>query len=324
MKMTSKMNFISLDGETIDEQLTMEECLGAMEDLFLNEGSSIAKQPMRTLLRVDPDSIIFTMPSHSPRLKRFAVKIVTEYKRNPERRSMPVQGGIIVLMDAEDSRVLATLDSSRITAIRTGAVSGLATKYLSRADSEVVAVVGSGQQARTMLEAVSRVRRIKSALVHSRNLDNARRFASEMSVKLGIQVEPFSKKEDALKKADIINVATNSSIPVLNWSEVPVGAHLNSIGTLPERRELDRDAVCNSSIFVDTMEGVLKEAGDVIDAISSRALKKEAIRGDLSQLVKKEIVGRKDDSEVTLFKSVGFALQDVYASSFVYNKVTRA
>jgi len=254
----------------------------------------------------------------------FAVKIVTEYKRNPGKYSMPVQGGLTVLMNSRNSSILAMLDSPSITSIRTGAVSGLATKYLSRADSQQVGSIGSGQQARAMLEAVCAVRKIQRVKVYSRDPKNSNLFAAEMAEKLDIPIEAVTDRKKAAESVDILNVATNSSTPVVNWEEIPENVHINSVGTLPERRELDLDTIVNSELYVDTKEGVLNEAGDVMHAIHSGKLKESDVRADLFQLVTQSCPGRTNETKTTLFKSVGFALQDVYASSRVYHKVSKS
>jgi alanine dehydrogenase len=314
---------ITIDADTIAQRLKMSECIGAMEDLYQNEDFAESKTS-RTIFHVNEDSVILVMPGYSPRLKRFALKIVTEYKENPTKYSLPVQGGPTLLMNSENSETLALLDSPAITAIRTGAVSGLATKLLSRSDSKVVATIGTGQQARSMLEAVITVRpKITKIRAYSRNRENARRFAGEMSEILGIDVEEVSTSSLALKGADIANVATNSSTPVLKWSDVPRGIHINSVGTLPDRQELDLETVSNSGLFVDTKEGVLKDAGDVIFAIRAAMITEESIIADLSELVRNTTPGRETDSQVTLFKSVGMSLQDVYAANKVHEMIRK-
>ena len=177
------MNFQLINAEEVHANLEMAECINAMEELYSHEESFMIRQPKRVVTHIDDESVILTMPAFSDRLGMFAVKIVTEYKRNPETYSLPVQGGLTVLMNSRNSSILAMLDSPTITSIRTGAVSGLATKYLSRADSEKVGSIGSGQQARAMLEAVCVVRKIKRAKVYSRDPKNSSLFAAEMSNK---------------------------------------------------------------------------------------------------------------------------------------------
>ena len=297
----------NIEAAEVQRLLTMQECIGVVEQLYLNESENIYQQPIRTVTRVDADSVILSMPAYSPRLKRFAVKVVTEFKNNPAKYSLPVQGGLILLLDAKNSSILATLDAPMITAIRTGAVSGVATKLVARKDSKTVAVVGSGEQARTQLEAVCAVRTISEVSVYSRNISNSTRFAREMSQELGILVRAHESRRAALANADIVILATNSATPVLDWSEVPKGCHINSIGTLPTHAELDVETVAHSRIFVDNKTAVPLEAGDMLNALNSGRIAKKDIQGELSDLLLHRVVGRNSDDQVTLFKSVGFA-----------------
>ncbi|MCL4519257.1 MAG: ornithine cyclodeaminase family protein, partial [Thaumarchaeota archaeon] len=188
-------------------------------------------------------------------------------------------------------------------------------------ESTTLADIGSGQQARAILEAVCCVRKIERASVFSRSQANARQFAKEMGETLGLEILPSEDRPSALKDCDIIIVATNSSSPVIDWREIPSGAHINSVGTLPERREIDSETVRNSSLFVDTKEGVLKEAGDVIHAIKNGMVSEDHIVGDLKDLITGRVKGRSSENQITLFKSVGFALQDVYACDHAYRKL---
>jgi alanine dehydrogenase len=303
----------------------MNQCIDLLETMYKNESNSLSLQPPRTLTRVDEDSIILTMPAYSKILGRFAVKIVTEYKKNPERFGRKVQGGVVLLMDSTTSENLALINSTALTAMRTGALSGLATRLLSRKDSRRVGVIGSGQQARTQLEAVCQVRPIEEAYVYSRDYSHAISFAKEMGERLDISVEAVQEKKE-LKghRGDILIVATNSSLPVLSWDEdISPGMHINSIGTLPERQELDLDTISNSRLYVDTKDGVLREAGDVIYAIRSRLINQNRIQGDLSDVILGKTVGRRNPSDVTLFKSVGFAMLDVYAANAVFENTMR-
>lgn len=269
----------------------------------------------RIVSRVDGQSVVLTMPSHSARLHRFSVKVVTEFKRNPKSLGLPAQGGVMLLLDGASARPLAIIE------VRTGAVSGLATKLLSRKDSKSVGLVGSGEQARTQLEAVCCVRNIEQVKVYSRHFARAKRFSQEMAHRVGAAVSPRSEPHQAVKDADIIITATNSATPVLEWVDIPQGCHINSIGTLPDRVELAPEVISKSSVYVDTFEGVLKEAGDVIRAIKGGLFSRDRIVADMSTLVRRRGLGRKQDDEVTLFKSVGFGLQDLYAASYLYDKV---
>jgi alanine dehydrogenase len=316
---------ITLDSESLSRNLSLHECIDQIEILYAEESEAITSQPARILTRVDENSIILTMPGYSKKLRRFAVKIVSEYKKNPELFGRKVQGGIVMLFDSKNSELLASMDSIRLTAIRTGALSGLATKLLSREDSKKVGVIGSGEQARTQLQSVCSVRKIEQVRVYSREFSHAKMFAQEMTKLLGIPVEAVQNRKELDKgNEDILIVATNSSVPVLSWKEdISPGMHINSIGTLPERQELDLETVCNSRLFVDVKEGVLREAGDIMNAIKSGRIDENHILGDLSGLVSKKKEGRLSSNDVTLFKSVGFALLDVYAANKAYENASK-
>jgi alanine dehydrogenase len=312
---------VAIGPEGVSRLLPMQECIGVMELMF-RDAPALKAQPPRVIDRVDKDSAILAMPSYSHKLRRYSVKIVTEFKRNPELFGIPAQGGITLLLSGKSAEVLALIDSASLTAVRTGAVSGLATKILSRKDSSVVGIIGSGEQARTQYEAVCAVRSVEAAKVYSAHPSNARRFATEMTRRTGVRTTQVTEVRGATHNADIIIAATNSAIPVLQWDEVPAGSHINSVGTLPDRVELAPEIISNASVYADTRDGVLREAGDVIKAIKNGLFSPEGIVADLAELCKDGGLGRKSDDQVTLFKSVGFALQDLYVASYMYDKVS--
>jgi alanine dehydrogenase len=316
---------IDINQTQVEAHLPMNNCIDSMISLYANETESIYSQPRRSVSRIDSDSVILTMPGYSSKLHRFLVKVVTEYRKNPERFGKKVQGGKTLLFDSSDSELIAMIDSARLTAIRTGAVSGVATKLLARKDSHKAGMIGSGEQARTILEAVCCVRKITKAYVYSREYSHAKKFAHEMSLRVQLPIEPLhSLRELRERQVDILNVATSSSTPVLEWEDdVIEGMHINSIGTLPERQEMDIATIRNSRLFVDYKEGVLNEAGDVMNAIRHKEIKQDHIVGDLSDLLSQKKLGRINDADVTLFKSVGFALQDVYAAAKLYENTVR-
>lgn len=305
----------------VKSAFSMKEAIGVVEEMLGKGAAEIQSQPARTILKVDQDSFILTMPAYSSILGRYAVKIVTEFKMNPEKNNLPVQGGSILLIDCDDSRVLALLDSPTVTEVRTGALTGLATRILSRPESRRVGVVGSGKEARTHLEAVYTVRGIKEAKVASKNPSHAKQFAEEMSQKLDIRVDAVGTPGEAAGGADVVIAATSSATPVLSSEDISDGCHINSIGTLPDRRELSSDLISRASVFVDTRAGVMREAGDIIQAVREGKFSEAMVKGDLAELVLSKSPGRSNPNEVTLFKSVGFALADVYSASYVYDKI---
>ncbi len=294
-----------------------------MQEMYTQEREIVSSKPQRFAARFDSDSVILCMPAYSFRLNRYTTKIVSEFKNNPKKYSLPVQGGLIILIDSRNSSVLAVFDSQAITEIRTGAVSGLATKLLAQPNCETVGVIGSGAEARRLLEAVAVARNsVRRAKVYSLHASNAQKFAEEMTKKLGLDVVAEQERRAAVSNADVLIVATNSKTPVTNWKEIPPGCHVNSIGAY--QNELDEDTIVHSKLFVDTKEGVLEEAKDVNDAIQNSKISKDHIQADLSELLLGLKKGRTEEQEVTLFKSVGIGLQDVYACNFVYDKISKA
>lgn len=286
-----------------------------MMERMCRDMPALKAQPGRVIHRVDEESVILAMTSYSDKLRRYSVKIVTEFKKNPKLFGIPAQGGITLLISGKSAEVLALIDSASLTAVRTGAVSGLAAKLLSRKGSNVVGIIGSGEQARTQLEAVCAVRPVEAARVYSTHPSHAKRFATEMTRRTGVRTTPYTEVRRATRDADIIVAATNSATPVLLWDEVPAGSHINSIGALPDKVELAPEVISKASVYADARDGVLGEAGDVINAIKQGLFSPEGIVADLAELCANDGLGRKSDDQVTLFKSVGFALQDLYAAS---------
>jgi alanine dehydrogenase len=312
---------LMVGAKAVKSAFGMKEAIGVVEEMFRKGATEIQSQPARSVLKVGQDSFILTMPAYSSNLRRYAVKIVTEFKKNPEKNNLPVQGGSILLIDCDDSRVLAMLDSPTVTEVRTGALTGLATRILSRPESRRGGVVGSGKEARTHLEAVCAVRGIKEAKVASKNPLHAKLFAEEMSKKLDIRVDAVGTPREAAGGADVVIAATSAATPVLDSEDISDGCHINSIGTLPDRMELGSDLISRASVFVDTRAGVMKEAGDVMQAVKEGKFSDAMIKADLAELVLSKRPGRSSPSEVTLFKSVGFALADVYSASYIYGRI---
>lgn len=301
----------------------MAQCIELMEQMYFEEREVLSQPSRRIVTRIDFDSLILCMAAFSERLERYAVKVVSEFKNNPRLHSLPVQGGLIMLVDSRNSNVLALLDSPSITEIRTAAVAGVGMKLLANKGSETVGIIGSGSEARRLLESALIARSsVKKASVYSLHYANALNFAKEMSQKLGIMVDAKSERNQVTANADILIVATNSKTPVTAWNEIPSGCHIASIGTFAN--ELDLGTVVNSKLFVDSREGVLTEATDVVEAIQNGSVSREHIQADLSELLLGLKNARESEKDVTLFKSVGLALQDLYASSYVYDKAERS
>jgi len=228
---------------------------------------------------------------------------------------------LVLLYSADDGNLLALIEADHLGRIRTGAASGVATKHMARADSETVGLLGTGRQARTQLEAVSRVRHLKSVLIYGRDEGRRRAFAQEMSERLGINVSPAESAEDAVRSGDIVITATTSSHPVLNGVWLKPGAHVNAIGAnMLNRREVDDATLARAAVVsVDFIEQAKEEAGDLVHGLASLGRGWEGIR-ELHEIVSGSVKGRTSPEDITLFKSSGIALWDVAVGIHVYRK----
>jgi ornithine cyclodeaminase/alanine dehydrogenase-like protein (mu-crystallin family) len=248
------------------------------------------------------------------------VKIVTVFPRNPARGLASVSA-LYVLLDGATGYPVALLDGEALTLRRTGAASALASTFLSRADSRVLLVVGAGRLARYMAEAHCAARSIERVLVWGRRPERARALAAEL-VELGIPAQPANDLDAALAEADVVTCATTAREPVVPGKSVRDGAHVDLVGGFTrDMREVDDALVLRAELYVDTFAGTLVEAGDLVQPIERGVLARAHIRAELADLVTGRASGRRDAGAVTLFKSVGTALEDLAAARLVAERL---
>jgi alanine dehydrogenase len=232
---------------------------------------------------------------------------------------------LVLLFDQATGRPLALFDAGAVTAIRTAAASAVATRALAREDAGDLAILGTGVQARSHLEAMQAVRTLRRVRVWSRNLENARRLAREEGERLGLTVDPVGSAREAVEGADLICTATAATAPVLLGEWIAPGAHVNAVGACtPNARELDAATVARSRLFTDRRESLLAEAGDFLLACGEGAVTDSHILGELGEVLEGQIPGRRSDDEVTLFKSLGIAVEDLAAGRFLYERALAA
>jgi ornithine cyclodeaminase/alanine dehydrogenase-like protein (mu-crystallin family) len=295
-----------LDEEQVRQYLRMEELIPAMEKALIDFSAGKVTQPVRSVITIDPPGGFFGM---MPALtcEGLGIKIVTFYATNAER-GIPTHMATIFLVDPDTGTPLAVMDGRLITEMRTAAVSAAATKLLAPRDAKVLAILGSGVQASSHVEALRLVRRFEQIRVWSPTKVRAERFAKEINAKA-------MSAEDAVRGADVIVTATNSKTPVLKGSSLKPGCHVNAIGACrPDWRELDDD-VMRSVVYVDSREGAMKESGDII-------LSGATIYSELGEALARKVPLRAD--EMTIFKSLGMAVEDIAAAMLVYRSATAA
>jgi ornithine cyclodeaminase/alanine dehydrogenase len=298
----------------------MKDTIEAVEEGFTQFYLGKAIMPSRPVIRVEKhDGVVLVMPAYIAPMNALATKVVTVYPRNPKEHNLPSTMGTVMVNDPQTGKLLSLLDGGHITAMRTGAVTGIATKYLSRQDSKVVGVIGLGVQARVQLMAVCEVRNIEKVKAYDVLPEVRRTYAEEMSKKLGVDVTAVDCNKDAVSGADIVTTCSTASEPVFDGNWISGGTHINGIGShRPEIRELDTTVIKRSKVVVDSRAACLTEAGDLIIPISEGAITEDHIYAELSEIILGKKPRRTSDSEITLFKSVGLAIQDASTAIKAY------
>jgi ornithine cyclodeaminase len=301
--------------------LPMKECIDVMARAFAALARGEASLPQRQIVWLpDRSGALGLMPAQSSGLGALGVKAVTFFPSN-EGTSLDSHQGAVLLFESGRGRLLAVIDATSVTAVRTAAVSGLATRLLAREGAGDLALVGSGVQARTHLEAMRLVRTIRRVRVASQSLERARSFAEREGARNGIAITPCATVREAVEGADIVCTVTSSREPVVLGDWLTPGAHVNAVGSsVASARELDAAAVAKSRFFVDRREAALTEAGDFLLAKKEGAVDDGHIAADLAELVVGSAPGRRSPEEITVFKSVGLAIEDVAAAHSIYGR----
>ncbi len=312
-----------ITGDHVQALLPMPRAIALMREAFAQLSAGRAEVPVRTGVEAPETGCrTLVMPSYLPDQRQVGLKVVTVQEQNAAR-SLPTIHGLMLVLDAETGRPVALLDAEALTAIRTGAASGLATDLLARPDARVAAIFGAGAQARTQLEAVCAVRPIERALVFSRTREKAERLAAEMAARLGLEVRAVDAPE-ALREADVICTATTAVTPVFSADNVKPGAHLNGIGAYrPDMAEIPADLLLRARVVVDHRASCLEEAGDLLQPLEAGLFTEEQIYAEIGELVLGRKPGRTSAEEITVFKSVGNAVQDLAAAGFVVAEAER-
>jgi len=298
----------------------MVEAIDAMAEAFesMSSGKSFVP-PRHVTTHGEPPITLFLKPVFVESLKRTSIKILTQ-KPCGSSNGIPAIVGVVMLIDSLTGEVLSIMDGEYLTALRTGAASGLATKYFARADADTLAIFGCGAQGRTQLEAVAAVRKISKVWVFDKNMEMAETFITEMKTKVDAEIK-VSENPEVLKSCDIICTATNAEFPLFMKKHIKKGVHINAIGSYkPLMQEIDPSILHNASIYVDQMEACMAESGDLIKPINSGLFTADHIKGEIGNFISGKIKGRSSDSETTVFKSVGVAIQDFAVANKIYEK----
>ena len=302
----------------IKSLVSMEDAIDAMEAAFSSFSDGSSQVPQRYVSAIHNLNLLLK-PAYSEKLGRLAVKIITQ-KTGGSMQGVPTILGVVLLLDMKTGKILAMMDGAHITALRTGAAGGIAAKLLAIENAETVAVFGCGTQGKTQLEAVCSAMPIKRALLFDRNATAAQNLKAEVEEALNIDIRVSENPED-VKEAKIICTATNAESPLFSERDISKGTHINAIGSFkPNMQEIDPAILKTGRLFVDSRESVLKESGDLIKSIDEGIFTNDVIEAEIGELINKKAEGRRNDDEVTIFKSVGLGLQDLFMANMIYEK----
>jgi ornithine cyclodeaminase len=312
-----------LNADDVRQALPMRQAIPAMKSAFAALADGRAEMPLRCRLAVAPhEAVTLAMPAfvNGADGQSLTVKVVSVFPHNTVR-GLATVFGVVLLLEADSGRPLALLEGGSLTALRTGAASGVATELLSRPGSEVAAVFGAGVQARTQLEAVCAVRPIRKAWIYSRTPSRAAALAAEMAGQGDIpgDLRVATAAMEAVAEADVVCTATTSSQPVFADTDLKPGVHINAVGAYtPQMREVPGATVRRALVVVDARAAALAEAGDLLIPIREGLIGANHIHAELGEIVLGRQPGRTAEGQVTVFKSVGLAVQDALAATTAY------
>ena len=311
---------VILNKKQIYKMVAMNEAIEAMKTAFVQLSNGEAIIPTRLSTDVpDKNATSLVMPAYSLDSPYYTVKVVSVNYSNPQK-GLPLLHSSVQVFDASKGNIVATLDGESVTAIRTGAVSGLATGMLAKKDAKVGAVFGTGVQAKSQVEAILAVKNLEKILVFSRTKESAKLFCNLIYDTFGIKASTGNK--DSLKEADVICTATPSKKPLFDHGDLNPGVHINAIGSFkPHMQEIPVETVINSKVIVDKRETCTVEAGDLIIPVEEGIWSFDLVHGELGQVISGEVSGRDSEDEITLFKSVGNAIQDLALANMIMKKI---
>ncbi|MCW4038064.1 MAG: alanine dehydrogenase [Candidatus Bathyarchaeota archaeon] len=317
--MEKRISLISEDD--VKNTLTMDDALQAVEDALCEKGSNRVQMPPKTYIFFKKYEGDFrTMPSYLECPDIAGVKVVNVHPNNPKTYHTPSIMATILLIDPKTGAIFAILGGTTITAMRTGAISGLATKYLARKESTTLAIVGAGTQARTQLSAISKILNLRTVRVYDKNDEAMKRFIEEAEERYSFTTTPATSLEDCVTDADVISTTTPVTTPIIQDAWISPGTHINAIGAdAPGKEELDPEILKRATIVVDDLEQAA-HSGEINVPLTMGAITMKDIHGELCEIVVGKKTGRTSKEEITVFDSTGLSVLDVATAWMVYKR----
>jgi len=312
-----------LSKQEVESKLTMETCISLMRELFGEIARGKVPGQLRTAMPISPGKLLGLMPGSLPYKDAVGAKLITVYHEN-YRYGLPSHQGVVVLFDSETGSLRGMVDGTAITGIRTAAASAVATDLLAREEAKRIALLGAGVQAKAHLEAIAQVRSLERAYVWSHDLEEAESFAGEQAVRYDFPITVCQSAKEAVESADIICTVTSSETPILEGLWLPEGVHINAVGACrPKDRELDSLAVKEARLFGDSLESVQNESGDYLIPLAEGIIDEMHLLGEIGDVLVGHIAGRQSDQDITLFKSLGIAAEDIACAAWLLENTER-
>jgi len=313
-----------LSSRDISQVTTMTEAIAAVKEAYVQLSTGKAVMPLRTQVPVQSrDGMTLFMPAYLTTSDALGTKIVSVFPENL-KRNLPTIHAVVITVNTETGKPQAIMDGTYLTALRTGAASGVATELMARTEACVTAIMGAGVQARPQLEAVCTVRAVEKVWVYDCVPEAAAAYVKDMKVHgtpIPGDISVAESPAQAVREADIICTATTSFKPVFNDDDLKQGVHINGVGSYtPEMQEIPSETVVRSKVVVDSRSACLAEAGDLIIPLKEGLITEDHIHGEIGEVAAGVLAGRESDYEVTFFKSVGLAVQDVAVAELIRQK----
>ncbi len=313
-----------LSEKQVQGLIDLEELIGALEEAHIQYSTGKAVMPVRLVVPLAQiDGRITSMPAYLNTDRALGMKVVTYFQKNPAQ-GLPAILATIMLFSADNGRIIAIMDGGYITAIRTACVSAVATKVLANRETPVLGILGAGVQAKAHILALRRVRDFQRIKIYSPSGISASRLKNELANE-GMEIEVAATAEETVRTADVIVTVTTAKEPIIDARWLKPGAHINAVGShRPDLREIDGPTLAHSRVVVDSRQAMMAECGDILLAIAENAISETDIHAEIGEILAGSKPGRQNPEEVTLYKSVGIAVQDVATANLVYQKALQS
>lgn len=322
--MLSKLSMLVISEQQVRGLVDIDELIEALEKAHLQYSTDRAVMPVRLVVPLPAiQGRITSMPGFLKDDKALGMKVVTYFQQNPTC-DLPAILATIMLFSADTGKIIAIMDGSYITAIRTACASAMATKVLAKPGSKVVGILGAGVQARAHIEALARVRNFPLFKIYSPSGVSAAKLKKELTGRIDSAIEVASSAEHAVRDADLVVTVTTAKEPIIKADWLKPGTHINAVGShRPDLREIDGATLARAKVVVDSRDAIMAECGDILLAIEERSIAPGAVYAEIGEVIAGTQPGRTAETEITLYKSVGIAIQDVAAAHLIYHKALK-